>query len=52
MEEEVRNYFIQKSKEEGIRILPEHFPALKTKEDVDKWIFIVKESFEDFFKEE
>jgi len=49
MEKEVHKYFIKKLKEERIRILPGHYPELKTKEEVDKWISIIKKSFEDFF---
>lgn len=52
MEKEVYDYFAKKLKEEGIRILPGHYPKLKTKEEVDKWFHIIKQSFKDFFKEE
>ncbi|HHY79736.1 hypothetical protein [Thermoanaerobacter sp. RKWS2] len=51
MEREIHKYFIKRLKEEGIHILPGHYPKLKTKEEVDKWIYIIKKSFEDFFKE-
>jgi len=51
MEREIRKYFTKRLKEEEIQILPEHYPELKTKEEVDKWIRIIKKSFEDFFKE-
>lgn len=51
MEKEIYKYFIKRLKEEGIRILPGHYPKLKTKEEVDKWIYVIKKSFEDFFEE-
>jgi hypothetical protein len=52
MERKIRKYFVKRLKEEGIQILPGHYPELKTKEEVDKWIRIIKKSFKDFFKEE
>ncbi|WP_161485925.1 hypothetical protein [Thermoanaerobacter sp. YS13] len=50
MEREICKYFMKRLKEEKIQILPGHYPELKTKEEVDKWISIIKKSFEDFFK--
>jgi hypothetical protein len=36
---------------ENIYVLPAHYPRLKTKKQVDKWIYIIKKSFKDFFEE-
>ncbi|WP_156202095.1 hypothetical protein [Thermoanaerobacter thermocopriae] len=49
MEKEIHKYFIKRLKEEGVRILPEHYPKLKTREEVDEWIYVIKKSFENFF---
>lgn len=51
MEKEIHKYFIKRLKEEGVRVLPEHYPKLKTREEVDEWIYVIKKSFENFFEE-
>lgn len=35
---EIEDYFIEQYGKSDIRVVPGHWPVMKTKEDVDKWI--------------
>lgn len=35
---EIEDYFVEQYKKTGIRVVPGHWPEMKTKEDVDRWI--------------
>lgn len=51
-EEDVEKYFRKRLKRENIHILEGHYPKLKDKTEVEKWIHIMKRAFIDFFEEE
>lgn len=51
---EVEDYFIEQYKKSSLQVVPGHWPKMKTKEDVDKWIKgmeLIAKSFEDSFGE-
>ncbi|HAQ41551.1 MAG TPA: hypothetical protein DCM73_12465 [Clostridiales bacterium] len=43
---EIEKYFVERYKKCGVRVVPGHWPEMKTKEDVDRWIELLKKSEE------
>lgn len=51
---EIEDYFIEQYKKVSVQVVPGHWPKMKTKEDVDKWIKrteLLARSFKDSFGE-
>lgn len=51
MKKKVYEYFKKRLKEENIYLLEGHYPKLKDEIEVEKWIYIIKRAFIDFFEE-
>lgn len=35
---EIEKYFLQRYEKQDMRVVPGHWPPMKTKEDIDSWI--------------
>lgn len=43
---DVKEYYNKKLQETGIRMVPGHYPVLKTKEEIDKWFSMWEKMFD------
>lgn len=43
---EIEGYFIEQYEKAGFTIVPGHWPDMKTKEDVDRWVSVIKKALD------